>query len=255
VRLAATSDDVVGPRTQAQTRGMTLKLLAGAAMALALPGGVHQRRVPLRPMPEGSVVLARAHASVSAIGLTPGSTHVVELRANGMLTRIGKLTADDGGRASGSLMTRRLPRGGRIVLTLGTGAAGAQPIAQTAPLDGSASYPLKALGVGSGHATFDYDASAQTLRVTVDATGLTPGAHAAHIHNGSCERQGSVQYMLPDLVAGSDGTIVNQVRVLTGVTSDPGPGLYLNIHQGDGMSILANGMPTLAFRPLLCADL
>jgi hypothetical protein len=36
----------------------------------------------------------------------------------------------------------------------------------------------------------------------------------------------------------------------------PGPGnWYLNLHQGGMNQILANGVPTLSFRPMLCADL
>jgi hypothetical protein len=38
-------------------------------------------------------------------------------------------------------------------------------------------------------------------------------------------------------------------------TPVPTTGWYLNLHQGDMNNILANGQPTLNFRPLLCADL
>ena len=65
------------------------------------------------------------------------------------------------------------------------------------------SYPLQSVEVGPtgtsygtphGWATVAYDPSARTITVTLTATGLTPGAHAAHIHIGSCMSQGPVQY-------------------------------------------------------------
>jgi hypothetical protein len=107
----------------------------------------------------------------------------------------------------------------------------------------------------TGKATIGYDASAQTLTVTLDATGLTPGAHAAHIHAGSCQGQGAVLYMLMDFQADAHGNVVDQTRTVTGVKSMPATGTwYLNLHQGDSNTILANGAPALPFRPLLCAN-
>jgi hypothetical protein len=35
----------------------------------------------------------------------------------------------------------------------------------------------------------------------------------------------------------------------------PASGWYLNLHQGNGGSILANGSPTISFRPLLCGNI
>jgi len=107
----------------------------------------------------------------------------------------------------------------------------------------------------TGSATLTYDSAAQTLTVAVSASGLTPGLHAAHIHTGGCQSQGAVQFMLtPDLTANAQG-VVNQTDVITGVTSPlPTTGVYLNIHQGDSNTIVANGQPTIAFRPLLCQN-
>jgi hypothetical protein len=65
-----------------------------------------------------------------------------------------------------------------------------------------------------------------------------------------------VQYMLMDFVANSRGQIVNQVRMVAGVTMPvPATGWYLNLHQGNSNNILANGQPTVNFRPLLCANI
>src|SRR5205807_21044 len=82
----------------------------------------------------------------------------------------------------------------------------------------------------SGSVRYSFDAKAQTLTLTVNATGLSEGAHAAHIHLGSCMDQGGVQYMLPDLQADANGNVINQTRVVTGVTALPAPGTwYINI--------------------------
>ena len=112
------------------------------------------------------------------------------------------------------------------------------------------------LATPRGRADLTFNAAAQTLTVTVTASGLTPGPHAAHIHLGSCRQQGAVKYMMADFDADARGNVVNQSRIITGVTSVPGPGAwYLNLHQGGMNQILANGVPTLFFRPMLCADL
>ncbi len=87
------------------------------------------------------------------------------------------------------------------------------------------------------------------------AYGLAPGAHAAHIHLGSCQQQGAVKYMLMDFTASASGNIINQTRTVKPVTpAPPAAGWYLNLHLGNSGDILAKGMPTLNFRPELCSD-
>ena len=51
--------------------------------------------------------------------------------------------------------------------------------------------------------------------------------------------------------------IRHAVRVLTNVTKPiPARGWYLNIHQGNSANIQnSHGMPTIHFRPLLCANI
>ena len=90
----------------------------------------------------------------------------------------------------------------------------------------------------------------------VNAGGLTARAHAAHIHLGSCQRQGPVTYMFTDFIADSHGNIHHQARVVTGVTSVMlNGGWYFNLHQGNSNDILSKGgQPTIFFRPLLCAN-
>jgi hypothetical protein len=230
-------------------------------------------------MPVGTVRFGRAghgrltvHARVS--GLTPGSSHAVDLRVPGhsRLIRFSTLTASNVGQASSTLHSHfsgPLRRGSRLLVRMGAqgGRLASTPIARTRWLrdPGGRTHRLIAVEVsrrgvsyGSPHgrATIAYNASRQTLTVTVHASGVTPGLHAAHIHLGSCMSQGPVKYMLRDLVAGRRGRIAHAVRVFTHVTAPiPAHGWYLNIHQGNSGNILSNGQPTIYFRPLLCANI
>ena len=257
---------------------------AGAGPASARPGGAaahHSRSssaVALRAMPAGMAVFGRdsmgrltVHTSVS--GLTPGSSHSVDLIVPGppQRVRFTPLTATSAGGAVATLrstFTGDLPSRSRLVIRLGTGAGAARaPIAVTGLLAGFSrgEHRLSAVETGAagrawgtpaGRATLSYSARRHTLTVTVDARGLTPGPHAAHIHLGSCSRQGAVVYMLRDLVAGRHGMVHHAVRVFTNVRKPiPARGWYLNIHQGNSVSILRNGAPAGSFRPLLCADI
>jgi Cu/Zn superoxide dismutase len=242
---------------------------------LAAPKATVQ--VPLTPMPQGTVTLGRdgsgaVDAAITAFGLTPGSSHSVELVnvAGGVIASFGTLTADGTGAARATLDSGyRSGPGAWSVAILG-GTAGdpvsAEPIAETAGYTGGTSaYPLLPVEVGphgisygtpQGSAVVSYDPNAQAISVTVNASGLTPGAHAAHVHLGSCRSQGAVQYMLTDFTADRSGQIVNETRTVTNVTTPlPASGWYLNLHQGNSGNILANGSPTVNFRPLLCGDI
>jgi hypothetical protein len=232
--------------------------------------------VTMMPMPEGKVTLGRdgsgqLTAQINTFGLTPGSAHAVVLQGSGgVLATFSTLTANGIGQANATLTstyTGSIPSGSRVVLRNGPGTAHpvtVEPIAQTAPLSGTGPQTLtavevspqgKSFGTPAGTATLSYNAGAQTLTITVNASGLTPGPHAAHVHIGSCQNQGPVAYMLMDLTANSAGNIVNETRTLTGVTTAiPINGWYLNLHQGTSKTILKNGTPTIAFRPLLCAN-
>ena len=227
----------------------------------------------LQAMPAGTVSLgvgaeSDLTATVDAFGLTPGSSHTVELVSRGgqVVQSFGAVTADGTGQVRVTLDSKIKDwwaLGSRVEILNGTAGdpVSAQPIAQTSRFLGVLSgYQLHSVEAGfgtpRGTATISYDPAAQTISVTVNASGLAPGAHAAHIHDGSCMSQGPVQYMLMDFMADSHGQIVNQTRTLTGVTSPvPASGWYLNLHQGNSNNILANGQPTISFRPLLCANI
>lgn len=235
---------------------------------------------PLGAMPSGSVTLHRTSSgnlaiSMSALGLTPGSAHTVALstgRCNATSggSAVRRVQADASGQLqSGFQVSRRQSANAASVsLLLGTPASSGGGVNPDRPiacanipqsLKGNVQLALRStLGWGSqlsGSFTVTYDAAAQSLTVDVSARGFVPGSsHAAHIHEGSCQKQGAVVYMLTDLVANASGTI-HATRTVTGVsTAPPASGWYLNIHLGNSNQILAGGNPTLAFQPLLCGD-
>jgi Cu/Zn superoxide dismutase len=233
--------------------------------------------VPLTPMPQGTVTLGRDGsgalvAAITAFGLTPGSSHIVELvnPAGGVIASFGTLTANGAGAAQATLDSGYTAGPGQWSVAILNGTAGdpvsAEPIAETAGYTAAPGtyqfVPVEAgsqatsYGTPQGSAVVSYDPGAQTISVTVNASGLTPGAHAAHIHLGSCRSQGAVQYMLADFTASRAGQIVNQTRTIVNVTTPlPASGWYLNLHQGNSGNILSNGSPTINFRPLLCGDI
>ena len=246
---------------------------AGAPAAASGRTVVH---LALHPMPVGTVSFGRDHHRLTVharmYGLTPGSSHAVDLLVPGHRAIVfSTLTAASTGQAVATLtstFTGTISRGSHLVIRMGTQASAVarEPIATTRPLGrrGTGLHRLIAVevtprgvsyGTPRGRATLTYDSSRKTLTVTVSASGVTPGPHAAHIHLGSCMSQGPVAYMLKDLMATRKGRIMHAVRVFTGVTKPiPPTGWYLNIHQGNSSDILSNGQPTIYFRPLICAN-
>ena len=218
-------------------------------------------RVNLSAMPAGTVGVSNGAIQVNAWGLTPGSAHVVALLQNGQLTVLGSLTADGTGDVTDAAFSAgSIPGGSRVVVLDGDRTTNV--IAETKEVDGGGQYRLHAVEAGfpqgslQGHATLTYDPAAQTITVTLTASGLAPGAHAAHIHVGSCQSQGPVAYMLMDFNADANGNVNHQTRTVTGVTAvELTGGWYLNLHQGNSNNILSNGQPTINFRPLLCANI
>jgi len=218
-------------------------------------------RVNLSAMPAGTVGISNGAVQVNAWGLTPGSAHVVALLKNGQLTVLGSLTADGTGDVNDAAFSAgSIPGGSRVVVLDGDRTTSV--IAETKKVDGGGQYRLHAVEAGfpqgslQGHATLTYDPAAQTITVTLTASGLAPGAHAAHIHVGSCQSQGPVAYMLMDFNADANGNVNHQTRTVTGVTAvELTGGWYLNLHQGNSNNILSNGQPTINFRPLLCANI
>lgn len=241
----------------------------------------------LQQMPQGTVTLGQgsngmAQAHVNVTGLTPGSQHLVEIdlpNSNTPAVEFQILSANSAGDANATLDSnvplREVPSDGHVVLRLGVStsdanrnAVAAEAIAETVAMSGDAgdSRQLELNGVDvaadgqnqgqlGGTASVSYDSAAQTITISLNATGLTPGAHTAQIDMGSCQSQGSTLYTPMDFQADSNGNIVNQTRTVTGVSSAPASsGWYLDLHEGGSGSITMNGSPALDFRPVLCAN-
>jgi CHRD domain len=229
-------------------------------------------------MPAGTVTFGRHHGRLTVhaamFGLTPGSSHNVNLVIPGRFRaiRFSPLTANSAGQADSTLRSHfagHPPRGSRLLIRMGVGGGrvARERIAETGRLSHPGRRPHRLIavevrpggisfGTPRGRAAISYRARRRTLTVTVSASGVTPGPHAAHIHLGSCGSQGPVKYMLRDLVADRNGRIAHATRVFTNVTAPiPASGWYLNIHQGNSGNILSGGQPTIFFRPLLCADI
>lgn len=267
------------PSASASPSGMSGSMSGGSSSGSG--------QFPLQMMPQGTVTLSRAgngtvQAQVDVKGLTPGSQHLVEIdlpNSNVPAVEFDFLNADSKGDADTTLGSTvpvsEVPSDGHVVLRLGVStndgnrnAVAGEAIAETGSLMGSVdhSQSLQLSGVDAnsdgqiqgqlgGSVTVTYDSAAQTLTVSVNATGLTPGAHTVQIDSGSCQSQGSTLYTPMDFQAGSNGAIVGQMQTVTGVTWLPASGdWYLELHQGDSGSLMTNGTPALGFRPVLCAN-
>jgi hypothetical protein len=232
----------------------------------------------LTPMPQGQLVVSAGKVTLNEYGFTPGSSHAVAISFLGMVIPIGTLTANSAGSVSWSYslsaataaLRHAEARAGvhpatsnpAIQLAILNAGQGTPVIAQTPAITGLGKYPVHGVEPGygvikGGSATLVYNPATGTISVTVSATGLTPGAHAAHVHVGSCQQQGGVAHMLMDFTANSHGVISNETRTVTGVEAvELSGGWYLNLHQGNSSNILnGNGQPTIYFRPLECANI
>jgi hypothetical protein len=258
--------------------GAAVLLMTGTAGASGAGADSYSQTVTvaLHGMPHGTVNFYRGrdlHARVVMSGLTPGSSHAVDLLTSGGpgIISFGTITANSDGDANAyraSDYTGQWYPGSRLVIRMGAekNPVAYRLIAETARLQGpgAVAHQLNAVDLSSGgvnyrpkgRATISYSSAEHTLTVTVRASGLTPGPHATRIHLGTCEAQGPVLYMLADLVADSRGRVVDAVRVIKNVTKPiPANGWYLIIHQGNSADILSKGKPAIYFRPLLCGNI
>lgn len=187
-------------------------------------------------MPTGTVSLERgAHghllAHVDVFGLTPGSAHDVGIDGpgGGHMVRFPVLTATSAGQAETTLISADrigwLPPLSRFVIRLGRyGDSGGSPLAGE-PIAESGALPVHP----------DSDAVSALHAVTSGTDGAVLGRPSGR----------------------TTITFDAAAQTLTvGVTRVPGPGTwYLNLHQGGMNQILANGVPTLSFRPMLCTNI
>jgi hypothetical protein len=86
-----------------------------------------------------------------------------------------------------------------------------------------------------------------TLTVTVALAGMAPGSkHDAHIHSGSCAKQGPIVHPLKTITADADGR-ANVETTIQGVKSIPAD-WYINIHDGTDLNSQEG------FQPIACGN-
>jgi hypothetical protein len=102
----------------------------------------------------------------------------------------------------------------------------------------------------TGTAVVSLDPTAHSLGVSVTVHGLDPNtAHAAHVHEGSCEAQGPVVYSLPNVKSDATGT-GSVTATFSGVTATAIPSTwYVNVHNTTDVST------QVGFTPLSCGNL
>jgi hypothetical protein len=87
-----------------------------------------------------------------------------------------------------------------------------------------------------------------TLTVKLTMSGLAPNStHMAHIHGGTCSSQGKVVHGLNPVVADASGN-GSSTTVLTGISSIPSSGWYVNVHLTMDMSTQTGN------DPIACGD-
>ncbi|MDG3009856.1 CHRD domain-containing protein [Rhodococcus sp. D2-41] len=263
--------------------------LAGCSSASNPPSGTSAAPPPktigLAAMPVGTATLSwdpntqDIAVALAMHGFTPSSSHAMHIHPGTCADQrtppsvpLPDLVADAGGSVQQTVHSEPAPEGIPAnsylnvhlapAATLGppggvgmTSLACADIPAGTSP-HGPVTLKLHPSGTApTGTATLAYDKAAHTLKVTVVAQGLRPDtAHAVHLHQGTCDAQGSVVHPLPELTAGADGS-AHATITLDDITSPPpATGWYVNVHLGSSDQITHDGAPTELFAPILCGD-
>ena len=89
----------------------------------------------------------------------------------------------------------------------------------------------------AGSTQLAWNPTSHALTVSVTLLGLAPSSkHPAHIHTGSCAKEGSVLYPLQDVVANEAG-VGTSTTTINGVTGGiPETGWNINVHNGPTMA-------------------
>lgn len=240
-----------------------------------------QATATLRHEPKGTAVLtwhpagATLIVALSLTGLAPSSAHTARLRCAacsstqvGSLVALDTVTADQFGDATSTTtipgVAQGIPARGWVIEVL-NGTTTTDPRAAVRIATGDISnpqafthQPQKAVVALRGTSDANQSASGtsrlqiahDTLIVSIALSGLAPGSlHAAHVHSGSCARQGPIVYQFDDLKANASGHASVTMR-FSHVSSIPQRGWYVNVHDGP-MAQLAN---PLAFDPIACGN-
>jgi hypothetical protein len=139
------------------------------------------------------------------------------------------------------------------LLLVGCGGTSSAPTSSSTPSSTSATTTTHASATlkhqPQGMAIISWDPASHGLTVKISLTGLAPNSiHPAHIHSGSCAKQGPEVYPLQNVVADAHG-VGSSTTTLKNVTTVSPSGWYLNVHNGPGM------MASDQFLPIACTDL
>jgi hypothetical protein len=96
----------------------------------------------------------------------------------------------------------------------------------------------------AGSAQLAWNSTSHTLTVDITLLGLAPSSmHPAHIHTGSCTKEGNDLYSLHNVVANVAG-IGTSTSTIDNVTGGiPATGWYINVHNGPTMASDQQSMP------------
>jgi len=96
----------------------------------------------------------------------------------------------------------------------------------------------------SGTTTLSWNPENEELTVNIKLTGLAPNSpHAAHIHAGNCNIDGSVVYPLNPIVADAKGEVVSETTIEHVKNGIPASGWYINVHNGVNMATSIDKTP------------
>jgi Cu/Zn superoxide dismutase len=84
-------------------------------------------------------------------------------------------------------------------------------------------------GASGAHGRAELSQKGSDVTVWVNLSGLTPGAHAVHIHVGTCAAPGTVAVSLGDVTAGPDGKVSMKIAS-TSTIPVVGKGYSLDVH-------------------------
>ncbi|HEU5379663.1 MAG TPA: CHRD domain-containing protein [Ktedonobacteraceae bacterium] len=233
----------------------------------------------LKSAPTGSITLNWNHTTkmltvqTTLSGLAPNSVHPAQLYQGScneqgkMLYALNKLVADAHGMADVTTnlsLPEGIPANGWYMnVHNGPGLAPADQAASIAcsnitahdtalkngqsveiPLQSGATISPNENAGGVVHLSIVENA----LKVQLVMTGLEPNSqHVAHIHAGSCAKQGAVVYHLPVIKADSAGK-ATVTTTIPNVSTIPATGWYVNVHRGTDLSTQTG------FDPIACGD-
>jgi Cu/Zn superoxide dismutase len=108
---------------------------------------------------------------------------------------------------------------------------------------------LKGAGAERGHAELVQKGG--DVSVWIKLSGLTPGAHALHLHAGSCDSLNAIAVSLGDVTAGPDGTVFTKVAALSSipvVTDAYALDVHLGASAAPGATVACGGLHSVRWK-------